>query len=162
MFNFRVLLHASLSFACLGSGSRGPHARVRDISGACRSELLGGRSHSPALPAHATMVLRRALLYVPASSPRMITKSRLLPTLDTVTYDLEDSVTPALKSLARTHITQTLNLPRAPGIREQSVRINDIRSGYAENDLCAAVRRSYPRLRDFPPSGRSFPRAHPP
>lgn len=46
-------------------------------------------------------ILRRALLYVPASSPRMLTKSLGLAACDNVTYDLEDSVTPAQKPNAR-------------------------------------------------------------
>ncbi|KAK4042069.1 hypothetical protein C8A01DRAFT_33833 [Parachaetomium inaequale] len=45
--------------------------------------------------------LRRAMLYVPASSPRYLAKSLTL-TADNVTYDLEDSVVPSKKIKART------------------------------------------------------------
>jgi citrate lyase subunit beta-like protein len=68
----------------------------------------------------------------------MLEKSRNL-TVDCVAYDLEDSVTPAKKANARRNIFELLNRPRAPGIREQAVRINSMSSGLAEDDLRAVV-----------------------
>ncbi|KAK1757625.1 Pyruvate/Phosphoenolpyruvate kinase-like domain-containing protein [Echria macrotheca] len=83
----------------------------------------------------ANTVLRRALLYVPASSPRFLTKSQSLHS-DNITYDLEDSVTPSLKSQARTNLaTHLLTTPRPPGIKDIAVRINAITTPHAEADL---------------------------
>ena len=42
---------------------------------------------------------------------------------------------PAFKPLARANIRELLQQPRAPGIREQAVRINSVSSGLAEEDL---------------------------
>ncbi|KAH8675501.1 Pyruvate/Phosphoenolpyruvate kinase-like domain-containing protein [Xylariales sp. PMI_506] len=110
-------------------------------------------------------ILRRALLYVPSSSPRMLTKSLSL-TSDNVTYDLEDSVTPHAKPDARAalrrHLTDlaaassgstsgagagagnttTTNSSSsrrsaAPGISELAVRINAVSTPYALDDLTA-------------------------
>ncbi|KAI9835679.1 MAG: hypothetical protein M1819_001855 [Sarea resinae] len=64
----------------------------------------------------------------------MLTKSRSLA-VDSIAYDLEDSVTSSQKATARTNIRHFLNQPRAPGIREVGVRINSVESGLAEEDL---------------------------
>ncbi|KAI0974474.1 Pyruvate/Phosphoenolpyruvate kinase-like domain-containing protein [Xylaria arbuscula] len=86
-------------------------------------------------------VLRRALLYVPASSPRMLTKSLGL-TSDNVTYDLEDSVTPTAKPQARTalreHLTSLTSRPST--IRELAVRINAVETSFALDDLTALAK----------------------
>ncbi|KAH8602600.1 Pyruvate/Phosphoenolpyruvate kinase-like domain-containing protein [Bisporella sp. PMI_857] len=79
-------------------------------------------------------ILRRALLYVPASSPKFLQKSRTL-TVDTIAYDLEDSVTPTLKPEARQNITSFLSQKRPSSITELSVRINAVSSGLALDDL---------------------------
>ncbi|KAI8624640.1 Pyruvate/Phosphoenolpyruvate kinase-like domain-containing protein [Xylariaceae sp. FL1651] len=86
--------------------------------------------------AKSSAILRRALLYVPASSPRMLTKSLSL-TSDNVTYDLEDSVTPTAKPQARTALREHLtNLSSRPStIRELAVRINAVSTPYALDDL---------------------------
>ncbi|KAI1279195.1 Pyruvate/Phosphoenolpyruvate kinase-like domain-containing protein [Xylaria sp. FL0933] len=86
-------------------------------------------------------ILRRALLYVPASSPRMLTKSLGL-TSDNVTYDLEDSVTPTAKPQARTALREHLaNLPSRPStIRELAVRINAVETSFALDDLTALAK----------------------
>jgi citrate lyase subunit beta-like protein len=99
----------------------------------------------------AASVLRRALLYgmntnptskptanlpytVPSSSPKMLSKSSSL-TVDTVCYDLEDSVTPSQKASARSALTSFLSQNRPKDISEISVRINDVSSGLALADL---------------------------
>lgn len=64
----------------------------------------------------------------------MLDKSRGL-TVDTIVYDLEDSVTPDNKSSARSSLVSFLSQPRAPGISEISVRINAVDSGLALADL---------------------------
>ncbi|KAL7272232.1 hypothetical protein RUND412_004960 [Rhizina undulata] len=83
----------------------------------------------------AAPILRRALLYVPGSSKRMLEKSRALKNVDCVIYDLEDSVTKSQKATARESVRHILSQPRAPGIREQAVRINSLCSKLAEADL---------------------------
>ncbi|KAE9381415.1 beta subunit of citrate lyase [Stipitochalara longipes BDJ] len=79
-------------------------------------------------------ILRRALLYVPSSSPKFLEKSRSL-TVDTISYDLEDSVTPQQKAPARSNLLSFLSSPRPPHITELSVRINAVSSGLALEDL---------------------------
>ena len=85
--------------------------------------------------ASATSILRRALLYVPASSQKMLDKSRGL-SVDCVAYDLEDSVSLNQKDEARQRLRRFLvEQPAGPGINEVAVRINSIDSGLAEKDL---------------------------
>ncbi|KAK4673607.1 hypothetical protein QC763_113620 [Podospora pseudopauciseta] len=89
-----------------------------------------------------TSTLRRALLYVPSSSQKFLSKSLLLPhTTDNITYDLEDSVTPSLKPTARTNLLSHLSsLPKLPpNIGELAVRINAISTPYALTDLTTLV-----------------------
>lgn len=70
---------------------------------------------------------------------RFLEKSRAFPALDSVAYDLEDSVTPSKKPEGRSNILSILNRDRVPGIREQSVRINSVSSGYALDDLTSIL-----------------------
>ncbi|KAI8964933.1 beta subunit of citrate lyase [Daldinia sp. FL1419] len=80
--------------------------------------------------------LRRAMLYVPATSSRMLTKSLGL-TCDNITYDLEDSVTPSSKADARQALRKHLvdMNERPPSVSEIAVRINSVRSKFVEADL---------------------------
>lgn len=79
--------------------------------------------------------LRRALLYIPGSSARMLEKSHTIKA-DGITFDLEDSVSVEHKSLARDLVAQHLkNTPE--GTQERIVRINSRESGLAEDDLHA-------------------------
>lgn len=68
----------------------------------------------------------------------MLQKSRGL-NVDTIAYDLEDSVTPGKKAEARSNLRSLLEQPRVEGIREQAVRINSVDSGYALDDLTEVV-----------------------
>lgn len=90
------------------------------------------------MAAKSSAILRRSLLYVPASSPRMLTKSLSLHS-DNVTYDLEDSVTPSAKPDARralrAHLDQLTSRPA--GIAEVAVRINAVSTPHALEDLTA-------------------------
>lgn len=72
---------------------------------------------------------------MPGSSMRFLEKSRGIKALDSVAYDLEDSVTPTKKPEGRKNILEILNRDRASGIREQAVRINSVDSGFALDDL---------------------------
>lgn len=65
---------------------------------------------------------------------RFLEKSRGL-TVDSIAYDLEDSVTPSKKAEGRQNILAVLNKDRVPNIREQAVRINPVGSGLALDDL---------------------------
>ena len=65
---------------------------------------------------------------------RFLDKSRGL-TVDSIAYDLEDSVTPGKKAEGRQNILAVLNKDRIPNIREQAVRINPVSSGLALDDL---------------------------
>ncbi|KAI9730621.1 MAG: hypothetical protein M1818_008103 [Claussenomyces sp. TS43310] len=87
----------------------------------------------------AASTLRRALLYVPSSSTKFLEKSRGL-TVDTVCYDLEDSVTPSNKAPARSALSSFLAQPRPSSISETAVRINDVSSGFALDDLQAVLK----------------------
>ncbi|KAH8815047.1 Pyruvate/Phosphoenolpyruvate kinase-like domain-containing protein [Xylogone sp. PMI_703] len=87
----------------------------------------------------AASVLRRALLYVPSSSQKMLEKSRTF-CVDTAAYDLEDSVTPDRKEEARNNIVSHLSQPRPPHIKELAVRINAVSSGLALQDLTAVLK----------------------
>ncbi|EEQ28197.1 hypothetical protein McanMca71_005894 [Microsporum canis] len=84
-------------------------------------------------------VLRRALLYVPGSSQRMLDKSRTL-SVDCVAYDLEDSVTPSKKAEARTLVRAALDQPSPAGVKERAVRINSVGSGLALADLTEVLK----------------------
>lgn len=66
---------------------------------------------------------------------RFLEKSRSIASIDSIAYDLEDSVTPSKKASSRQNILNILNRDRVPGIREQAVRINSVDSGYALDDL---------------------------
>ncbi|KAH6682269.1 citrate lyase subunit beta [Plectosphaerella plurivora] len=90
-----------------------------------------------ALPARSPNILRRALLYVPASSEKMLSKSLAL-TSDNITYDLEDSVTPSRKEPARANLASFLRTrPAPPPSTELAVRINAISTPHALADLTA-------------------------
>lgn len=74
----------------------------------------------------------RSLLFVPADRPDRIAKA-FDTEADAVILDLEDSVVPARKSLARSAILDCLNSPpRRPAL---FVRINPIGSAHAAADL---------------------------
>jgi len=53
--------------------------------------------------------LRRAMLYVPGSNPRMLEKSFASPA-DSICYDLEDAVAPGKKVEARRMVCEVLNV----------------------------------------------------
>lgn len=71
---------------------------------------------------------------------RFLEKSRGIAAVDSIAYDLEDSVTPSKKPEGRQNVLEILNRDRAPGIREQAVRINAVDSGYALDDLTTILK----------------------
>lgn len=74
---------------------------------------------------------------------RFLEKSRGI-TVDTIAYDLEDSVTPGKKAEARSNLRDILSRERSSTIKEQAVRINSVDSGYALDDLTEVVRVAAP------------------
>jgi len=103
------------------------------ISNVRRAMLYG-------LPRFTTRITNKGsrLPLVPGSSLKMLEKTKGLA-VDSVAYDLEDSVTMISKAQARANIRHFLNQPKAPGIKECAVRINAVGSGLEADDLAAVV-----------------------
>jgi len=59
--------------------------------------------------------------------------------VDTIAYDLEDSVAPHKKLEARENLRTVLSTPRPAGIKETCVRINSVDTGLALDDLRAVL-----------------------
>ncbi len=90
------------------------------------------------------MRLRRSELSTPASSERMITKAAA-SAADLVFLDLEDSVAPSEKVAARAkviHALQTLDF----GKKTRAVRINDLETEYAYQDIISIVEEAGDKL----------------
>ncbi|ORY84247.1 Pyruvate/Phosphoenolpyruvate kinase-like domain-containing protein [Protomyces lactucae-debilis] len=81
--------------------------------------------------------LRRALLYIPGSSEKMLAKSINLKA-DGLTFDLEDSVSMAAKPKARKLVSQHLQR-YARGTQERIVRINGRGTGQLAIDDLAMI-----------------------
>lgn len=77
--------------------------------------------------------LRRSLLFVPASSQKMIRKAVNVPA-DAIILDLEDAVSPDEKQSARGNITDAISVLRPSG-KEIIVRVNAIDTAWGINDL---------------------------
>ncbi|KAH7399287.1 Pyruvate/Phosphoenolpyruvate kinase-like domain-containing protein [Pyrenochaeta sp. MPI-SDFR-AT-0127] len=90
----------------------------------------------------AAPIIRRACMYVPSSSKKMLEKSFAMH-VDNVTYDLEDSVAPHMKSEARSNLRDILNKQRPAGIKEMCVRINSVDTGLALDDLTEVLKGEY-------------------
>ena len=82
----------------------------------------------------------RSLLFVPGDSDKKLAKAADSGA-DAVIFDLEDSVTPANKQVARLKVADVLRRfdRAAQGAPELWVRINPLDSGLAETDLAAIV-----------------------
>lgn len=78
---------------------------------------------------------RRSLLYMPGSNPRALDKARSLPA-DGLILDMEDSVAPDAKQLAREQIVAALE-EGGYGHRELMVRINALATEWGEEDIRA-------------------------
>ncbi len=76
---------------------------------------------------------RRSLLYMPGSNPRALDKARTLPA-DGLILDMEDSVAPDAKSLAREQIGAAL-AEGGYGHRELIVRINALSTEWGAADI---------------------------
>ncbi|MGB6244328.1 MULTISPECIES: CoA ester lyase [Gordonia] len=78
----------------------------------------------------------RSFLFVPGDSTKKLSKIAESPA-DAIILDLEDSVAPARKPIARELVAQTL--AASPGTAQLWVRINPLVSGLALADLAAVV-----------------------
>lgn len=87
---------------------------------------------------------RRSLLYMPGSNPRALDKARSLPA-DGLILDMEDSVAPDAKALAREQIGAAL-AQGGYGHRELMVRINALSSEWGAADIAAIC--AYPTAPD--------------
>ncbi len=76
---------------------------------------------------------RRSVIYLPASNARAIEKARTLP-CDGMILDLEDSVAPDAKELARSQLADALKAGGF-GRREVIVRVNGLDTPWGEADL---------------------------
>jgi citrate lyase subunit beta/citryl-CoA lyase len=88
--------------------------------------------------------LRRSELAVPASSERMIRKAAQ-SAADLVFLDLEDAVAPAEKDRAREQAIKGLN-ELDWGHRLRAVRVNDVRTAWAADDVIEVVSRAHANL----------------
>src|SRR3954465_13407329 len=79
---------------------------------------------------------RRSLLFMPGSNPRALEKARTLPA-DGIILDLEDSVAPDAKAVARDGIAQAI-AAGGFGKRELLIRINALDSPYWIDDVTMA------------------------
>src|ERR1700682_3129664 len=79
----------------------------------------------------------RSLLFVPADSERKLSRAPQSGA-DAVILDLEDSVVPANRALARRQAREFLESARPVDFRRY-VRINPLASGVALDDLAAVV-----------------------
>src|ERR1700732_2373602 len=79
---------------------------------------------------------RRSLLFMPGSNARALEKARNLPA-DGIILDLEDSVAPEAKALARDQIAQAI-ATRGFGKREVLIRVNALDSPWWIDDITMA------------------------
>ncbi|MCF2521423.1 CoA ester lyase [Bradyrhizobium sp. G127] len=80
---------------------------------------------------------RRSVLFMPGSNARALDKARNLPS-DGVILDLEDSVAPDAKPMARDQIAAAV-AARGFGRREIIIRVNNLESPWWQDDLAMAA-----------------------
>ena len=82
----------------------------------------------------------RSTLYMPGSNLRALEKAKTLP-VDALIFDLEDSVSPDKKALARTQVVAATKeaLSGAYGNRQIMIRSNSLDTDWGEADLRAAA-----------------------
>src|ERR1700758_3275812 len=79
---------------------------------------------------------RRSLLFMPGSNARALEKARNLPA-DVFIFDLEDSVAPDAKAMARDQIAQAI-AAGGFGVREILIRVNTLDSPWWIDDVTMA------------------------
>ncbi len=80
---------------------------------------------------------RRSVLYMPGSNARALEKAKTLAA-DGVIFDLEDSVAPDAKALARDQVAATVKAGGF-GTREVFIRVNAVDTPWHAEDLAAAA-----------------------
>ena len=80
---------------------------------------------------------RRSVLYMPGSNAKALAKARTL-SADALILDLEDSVAPDAKPLARKQVVEAVRAADFGG-REVIIRINGLHTDWGEEDLAAAI-----------------------
>ena len=80
---------------------------------------------------------RRSVLYMPGSNAKALAKARSLPA-DALILDLEDSVSPEFKVVARGQVVEAVKAGGF-GAREVIIRINGPHTPWGEEDLEAAI-----------------------
>ncbi|MGB3538470.1 MAG: CoA ester lyase [Mesorhizobium sp.] len=80
----------------------------------------------------------RSVLYLPGANARALEKAREIPT-DAIILDLEDSIAPDAKEMARYQVTKAVKTG-GYGQREIVVRINGLSTPWGRDDLDAALR----------------------
>ncbi len=80
---------------------------------------------------------RRSVLYVPGDNERALEKARALPT-NSIIIDLEDSVAPSNKELARNRAVASIR-EGGFGTREVILRVNPMETPWGMADLQAAI-----------------------
>lgn len=81
---------------------------------------------------------RRSVLYMPGSNVRALEKARSLAA-DALILDLEDSIAPDLKAVARDNVCAAVTAG-GYGHRELVIRINSLSGPWGRDDLAAAVK----------------------
>jgi citrate lyase subunit beta/citryl-CoA lyase len=94
--------------------------------------------HPPGDDAEEAGLTMRSLLFVPGDSERKLDKA-FLSEADVVIVDLEDSVAPQNKDLAREVAARFLGARRAETRAAIYVRVNDLTTGLTDDDLAALV-----------------------
>src|SRR3954471_21665803 len=79
---------------------------------------------------------RRSLLFMPGSNARALEKARILP-VDGIILDLEDSVAPDGKALARDQIAKAV-AEKGFGKREVLIRVNSLDTPWWIDDVTMA------------------------
>jgi citrate lyase subunit beta/citryl-CoA lyase len=80
---------------------------------------------------------RRSVLYLPGDNERALEKARTLPA-DAIIIDLEDSVAPSNKEVARAHATEAIR-EGGFGAREVILRVNPMETPWGMADLHGAI-----------------------
>ncbi len=80
---------------------------------------------------------RRSVLYMPGSNARALEKAKMLAA-DGVILDLEDSVAPDAKDMARKQVAETVKAGGF-GAREVFIRVNGVDAPWHAEDLAAAA-----------------------
>ncbi len=83
----------------------------------------------------------RSMLYMPGSNPRALEKAKTLP-VDALIFDLEDSVSPDAKAIAREQATAAAREAHsgAYGNRQIIIRSNSLDTEWGADDLRAAAK----------------------